>query len=526
MSNPNGDLKLVLISRQEAQTQFKGESISWNVFPYFKGNSSVDYDIFEQINLYLKQLPVQTQENIFQCHKKIAKLLETPSVTLDKDLRGLVKILLDNIDIHQVKYWVDLLAPISVPTVLEDVFVDSDENTGNRNRTYIKEDYRWLVAASIILRLCTPIWGTYIANTNKEKGNNFKEYFAAELLLDSYINDSIPLQKLRLFVIENIPKDKSMISATLAAFSEEDFPEWIARLVIIKKLAMEDLRGHNNDSHLIKVIFQFIKQKLKNVDNSFYGSIKEKFETETSSTGDDTNNLSKIEGYKIRQELSAGDVALIRVSLRDPMRIAERLSPGIDSKMVFESIESVKVLENSIIQKAQKALLQYVFKPVSPPSGILLLNKVDLVRNIGVMQAILWRAGWYELAALSSAIKIVNNEFLNLSFTGVRSRITKQQTDRLDYLYPYTKRPQGKQKIVKNQNVAIQEIERLTDSFISNDWKLTIPQQWINEANIPMKVSRYSAPADIRVRIADFVIAIAEHQYPFAKHKSEIVSSN
>lgn len=527
MPNADDGLKIVLVSRHEAQTRFKGESISWNVFPYFKGNNALEYDLFEQVNLFIQQIPIQNQERIFHCYKKIANLLETPSITLDRDLRVLVgELINNNIDLNQIKNWVDLLAPIAVPTVLEEIYVETDENTGNRNRTYIKEDYRWLVALCIAFRFITPIWGNYIASTSKEKGNNFKEYYAAELLLDSYLNDSIPMQKLRMFVIENIPKDRSMISAVLAAFSEEDLPEWFTRLVVIKKLSIEDIRGNNNDSHLIKVIFQFIKQKLKNADNSFYGNIKEKFETESSTSGDDTNNLSKIEGYKIRQELSAGDVALIRVSLRDPYRIAKRLCPNIDSNLIEESIASVKVLENHIIEKTQKAILQYVFKPICSPSGILLLDKIDLVRNIGVIQAILWHSGWHEIAAICSGIKIENSEFLNLSFSGVRSRITKQQTDKLDYLYPYTKRPQGKQKIIKNQNVAIQEIERLSDSFIANDWKLNIPQRWINEAQLTMKHSRYTVPADIRVRVADFVIAIAEHQYPFAKHRSEITSVN
>src|SRR5690606_26855051 len=195
--------------------------------------------------------------------------------------------------------------------------------------------------------------------------------------------------------------------------------------------------------------------------------------------------------------------------------------PTIDLKLVDEAISIVKPLENEIISRSQKALVQYIFKPVCPTSGILLLKKVDLVRNMGVALALLWNAGWYDIAALMPAIEIPNDEYLSLGFSGVRARITKAQHEKLEYLYPYTRRPQGKQRIIKNQSPAVAEIERLNEDFIRNDWKLMIPQHWFDSVKLNYRTSRYSAPADIRIKIADFVIALAEREFPFAQHKDE-----
>lgn len=515
MSSQTKQLKLVFLNKSEAQTTFGEDKISWNVFPYFKGNSSIEYDVFKEVNDYIETLPLKRQEALFTFYREIYELIEYPKITFDYDLRIKVAQFLSLIDLNDIKNWIDLKAHIIIPSVLEEFYVESDENSGNRNRTYIREDYKWLIAMAIYLRFMTPIWGEYIARTAKEKGNNFKEFYAAELIEDSAIQDSIPMQKLKLFVLENIPVEKPLLSSTLAAFSEEDFPSWVLRLVLVKKLAVEDIRGLNNDSHLIKVIFQFIRQRLRNVDNSFYGEIKGKFQEEGATTGDDTNNLSKIEGYKIRQELSSGDVAFIRYSLKDPMVVARKLNPNISEDLVFQAIESTKALEQVVIDRAQRAFLQYVFRPIVSPSGMMLLNKIDLIRNLGVAQAVLWQAGWFDIAALMTGIRIDTDDYMNIAYSGVRSRITKAQTDKLDYLYPYTKRLQGKQKIAKNQNVAMIEIERLNDDFIGFDWKLCIPQVWIEKANLPIKSTRYSVPLDIRVKIADFVISIAENKYPF-----------
>lgn len=521
MTQQSEFLRFKFISKHEATISYGSESLSWNIFPYFKGSKVLTYDIFEQINDYLKQSNKQTQSDLFEVYKRIHALLELPTPNLDIDLRKLVSELYSKLNFDDVKNWIDIKANIIIPSDLHEVYEVTDENTGNRNRTYIKEDYRWLITLSVALRLMLPIWGEYITKTHKEKGNNFKEYYAASLLDSSYIATSLPMIKLKNFVIENIPKEKTITSALMAAFSAEDFPEWLSRLVIVRKICLEDIRGMDINSHLIKVVFQYVKHQIRTVDSKFLGIIKEKFTTESNNTGDDTNNLSKIEGYKIRQEIAAGDVALIRMSLNDPHYVASKLCPGITKKIVDEGIRAARVLENEFIHKQQRTLLQYIFKPICPPAGLLLLNKVDLVRNMGVGLALLWNAGWYEIAALMTGIEVPNDEFLSIGFSGVRARITKVQQDRLDKLYPYTRRPQGKQRIVKNQNVAALDVERLFDSFIKNDWKLIIPQMWLDKVELDMRVSKYVAPADIRIKLAEFMIAIADKELPFSIHKNE-----
>lgn len=522
MSDKANQLVIRFVSKHEAQVLFGDEMISWNIFPYFKGSNTLTHDIFEQINDYLKQVSKDKQKKIFNCYKGIFSLLETPTSSLDNDLKKLVAELYNNIDLNDIKNWIDIKANIVIPTKLEEIYQDTDENTGNRNRTYIKEDYRWLLALSVALRLMLPVWGEYISRTHKEKGNNFKEYYAAALLELSNIQNSIPMTKLKLFVIENIPKDRAITSALMAAFSAEDFPDWLGRLVIVRKLCLEDIRGVNTKYHLIEVIFQYIKHRIRTVDSNFFGIIKEKFTPESNNTSDDNNNLSKIEGYKIRQEIAAGDVALIRKSLSDPYDVARKLAPDIDLKLVDEAIKIVSPLENIIIEKAQKTLLQFVLRPVCPPSGVLLLKKVDLVRNMGVALAVLWNAGWYDIALLMTALEIPNDEYLSISFTGNRTRITKAQMDKIDYLYPYTKRPQGKQRVVKFTNVAVAEIEKLNEVFIKNDWKLLVPQSWLNKSNLTYKLNKHTAPADLRNILADFVIALAENERPFSKHKDKL----
>src|SRR5690606_1175071 len=156
------------------------------------------------------------------------------------------------------------------------------------------------------------------------------------------------------------------------------------------------------------------------------------------------------------------------------------------------------------------------------PQGLLLLYKLQLVQCLGVAQAVLWHAGWYDIALLMTGIRIPNDDYLSIGMTGTKSRITKTQLEKLDQLFPYTRRLSGKNKDQKGINVAAQEIEKISELFTGNDWKLTVPQEWLTQANLNIKASRYTIPSDIRIRIADFIIAIAQYDLPFEKNKSQL----
>lgn len=521
MSDNVETLKLTILTRQDVELSFNGEKLVWNIFAFDKTSKNdrtmpgTGYDIFEQNNAYWATFSVEKQARIFAIYTEIFNLLDFIPLDMDWRLRSLVKSLYEEYDLDDLKKWVDYKAAILLPDNLDEVYVDSPEISGSRNRTYLKEDYKWLLVLSVALRAMIPIWGEYIAKTSKDKGTTYKEMFAARLLKGSKIEKSEPIEKLKIFITETIPAEKSKASAVLAGISEEDFPEWMTALTLVRRICIGDIRGLPDQAHLVKLIFQYIRYKVGAHENNFIGRVRDKDSEATSS--DEVKNLSTIEEYKMRQEISAGYIGILKFGLRSHQKVLKRICPGIAAARVNESIQiCTRNLANVSINQGQVAIVQYLLAPVIPPQGVMHLPKRTLIHYIGVIQAILWHHGHHEMAMLVGAEGISNSDYLSIGHTTSRTRILKEQLTELETLFPFNRRPSGKQKTVKIQNTGVIAIDELFDIFTANDWKLNIPESWLVEAGITnVRINRFPTSNDIKVKIATLVIEIAKHETPF-----------
>ncbi len=179
----------------KALLEHNGEELAWNAKTFDKSNYVKQEDPFEQINGFWAYLPPATQDKIFNVYKKIFAAFEEGSNTDTwmRLIRPLVTELFQYHDLADVKHWMDYHSSVRMPNDLDDVFSEKDDGSLTRERTYLKEDYRWLIASAIALRCMLPILGEFISRTGKEIGNTFKEYHATKLLAFSNINNSEPM---------------------------------------------------------------------------------------------------------------------------------------------------------------------------------------------------------------------------------------------------------------------------------------------------------------------------------------------
>lgn len=493
--------------------EHNGEKISWNICLFDKMSMGDNIDPFEQINGYWLKVPMDTQNKIFAIYKRIKDVFDSVwnTTELTKELYVLVKDLYDLNDIADIRHWIDFHSTLALPDGLKDSFKESHETPGTRERTYLKEDYKWLVALSVALRAMIPIWGEFIARTKKEAGTVFKEYYAFKLLAFSNISKCEPMERLRIYVEHSLPSDKSKSAAILGGLSSEDFPTWILALVTIRRLSIGDVRGIDPKSSLVTFIYKFIGQKAQGHDNSFIGMVKEKI---TEGQGQDgENNLSKLEGYKVKQEIPAGDIAIISHYLNNVHELARKICPNISIELVDMSIANMQSLNIEQIWKPQIILTQWVLKAAIPPRGLLLINKTLSLKAMGVAQAILIHKEHFELAGLLSAIEQDNDDELSMGGSDSRARITKDQIAQLDVLYPFSRKPIGKQKVLKLINPAVDAIDSMAVLFSAKDWRLTLPNELVVKITNNPNNRRYSTPYNIKNLLADLVISIANRSF-------------
>lgn len=498
----------------EVILEHKGVQIGWNMALFDKASFNGEFDIFEQINGYWGHLSMDIQDKIFDVYQRIKDVFD--SVWENNELtRQLYKLIAELYEHHQltdIKFWISFRSNIVVPHGLREEFKESHETPGTRERTYLKADYEWLVALSVALRPMVPVWGEFINRTRKDAGTVFKEYYAFQLLAYSNIYNAEPMERLRVYVEHSLPAEKSKAAAIFGGISSEDFPMWVLGLVVVRRLSIGDVRGTDPGTTLVSFIYKYIGQKVKGHDNNFIGMVKDKQVEGQGQEGE--NNLSKLEGYKIKQEIPAGDIAIIEHCAKKPMELARRLCPEIDEKLVKESIDAVfATLQSHKIFVPQMTIVQWVVARVLPPRGMLHLKKTTVLTVMGVVQAILWHKQHYELAALMTAIEQDNDDEMQLGGTDSRARIPKDILEQLEALYPFSRRPTGKQRNVKRVNPAVETIDELSKGFGQHDWRLTLPSSWVEQVTGNKNNRRYSVPHDIKIKLATIVIQIAQRGF-------------
>lgn len=489
--------------------------ITWNIALFDKMSFSGEFDIFEQINGYWGHLPKTDQDKIFDIYKRIRIVFDEVWETneLTRQLHVLIKELYQFHELADVKHWKDFHSNLILPAGLRDAFMESHETPGTRERTYLKEDYHWLVTLSIALRAMIPIWGEFISRTKKDTGTTFKEYYAFQLLAYSNIYKSEPMERLRVYVEHSLPPDKSKSAAILGGISSEDFPLWVLGLVVVRRLSVGNVLGTDPSSSLVTFIYKYIGQKVKGHDNSFIGMVKDKPFEGHGQEGE--NNLSRLEGYKVKQEIPAGDIAIIGFYAQDIDALALLICPDIDLNLVRLSEISVQALSHEHIWPPQIALIQWVLKQKQaiPPRGLQHLSKTSILRCMAVTQALLWHRNHYELAALLSSVEQSNVDEQQLGGTDSRARISKDQMEVLETLFPYSRRPTGKQKLTKRPNPAADSIDSMSVLFSEHDWKITLPSEWVAQVTSNRNNRRYAVPQNVKILLANLVIQIAQRTF-------------
>jgi hypothetical protein len=488
-------------------------AIYWNVALFDKTSYSGDFDIFEQINGYWASLPMPRQDAIFAVYQQIREAFDTIWDTNELTMK-LYQLIHDLYELHPLKelgHWLYFHGNLSMPASVRNSFDENNDGSVRRETTYVAPDYRELVALSVGLRVMIPIWGVFISHTKGTVGNAFKEYYAYQLLTHTNLIHSEAMDRLRVYVERSLPADKSKSAAILGGLSSEDFPIWMLGLVLVRRLSIGDVRGLDPKSNLITFIYKYIDQKAKGSDNSFVGVVKEKKVEGVGQEGE--NNLSKLEGYKIKQEIPQGDIAILSYPVQDAFRVAQKICPDIPAELIKQSLESTQALGNSQIWHPQTTLAQWVLAPAIPPRGMLHLSKQLTVYAMAAAQACLWHRGHHEIAALMTALEQDNRDAQQLPGTDSRARIQKEQLELLDKLYPYSRKLTGKKQAPKKANPAVEAIDSISTSLSQHAWRLTLPADWVQQITGNKNNRRYSVPADIKIKLANLAIAIAQRSF-------------
>ena len=488
------------------------ESLIWNIISFDRATFN-EVDLFSHINKYWESFSEQDQLKIFNIYKDIRVAFDEiwERSKLTAELYVLVAKLLDTHDLKDAQHWILFHSGVYLPPNLDIEYNNTTNSPGSREQTYLKEDYIKLVTLTLILRTLIPVWGEFISRTRQEAGTNFKEYYAFQLVCKSKLAYCEAIEKLTTYIEYSIVPDKSKSASIIGGISTEDFPIWILGLVLVRRLCLGDITGVNQKATLVTFIYKFITQKIKGNDNNFAGMVKDKIFDDSGSDGD--SNISKLEGYKAKQEIPAGDIILLEYAMRDTYALAAKLAPTMERALLDRALETTMVLNDQVIQDPQIALLQWVMKPVISPRGILYLGKNTIVRLLALCQSVLIHRGHYALAGLCTSIVNTNLNEIQISGVDSRARIPKELLEELFKYYPFTKRVGGKQKVLKPLNQAVIAIDTVAEQFSELDWLITADDSLLPLITEGSNNRRYVIQHNFKITLANLVIEIAKRNW-------------
>lgn len=497
---------------KELVIEHAGAELSWDVSNFDKKYLGELYDVTKHINEYWARLPGHRQEKVYGIYAKIHLALDTHTDVhpLIAAMLPLMSELYAEHSIEEMSHWISFFSDIAVPSAFHAEYIDSEEKTGTREKTYIQSDYKHLLTLVMCLRSMLPVWGQFIKRTSRESGTLFKEFYAFQLISQTPLMNSEAMDKLRMYVGRNIQADKPMASSIMAGVGSQAYPSWLLGLVVVRRLSMGDVTITNPKTHLVTLVFNYVSNKVTGSNNGSFGGMVKSKEFESSNVASDMN-VSRLEGYKLKQEAPIGDMVVLEYFMDDPLKVLLLLKPDANVARFQKLLQHAQTLQSETICKPQIVLTQWVLKPVFPPRGLLHLSKQATISAVAVAQTVLWENGHAELACLLTAVASNNESAMALGGTDSRAKITKAQMDLLTQLYPYG-RALSTRKVTKPANVAALAIDSVTAMLGQRDWVLTVPDDMATHVTHKETQRRYSCPGNIKVLLADLVIRIAQRR--------------
>lgn len=516
-----------LVSGSPVCYAIHGDStLAFTVSSFGRNNFTKGFDVFEHINQFWSEQTEEFQKNVFNLYKDINDVFLAVAGSDEEMKQELIRLITKLTDMHdyQTMYdWMIFRSNIIVPERIESDYVQSPDRQGSREQTYIKSDYTKLVAMVLVLRTMIPVWGVYISNTRKETGNTFKEFYAIQLLQNTKIYQSEPMNKVRSHIECRVQDDKFNPATIIDGICSEDFPLWMLGLTVIKRLCVGDIRGIDPHVHLVSYMYKFISHKMNGDDIKAEDMVKPK--TAGGDSKDLEAKLSTLERYKIKFDVAMGDIEELEYiingnaspdSLEADMtvvRLAQRLSSHVTDQMVMDAIRSSQQLLKHDLYPPQITLMQWVMKPVLPPRGAMYLSKPSIVKALAVTQAVLWARGHKTLALIASSYVHMDDYEMVIGSVESRQRIPKELLARLDELYPYHRIQGGKKSGQKPVNNTVKSIEILADNLGMFPRVATASSQYTAEVLGKSNSRRIQIPANIKILLAELVIEIGAQSW-------------
>lgn len=529
-------MKVYLSSQKPKTTVIEHRSFSNNVLQSLEFSNNTlaktsfvqavndENPIFKHLNAYLEKLTDKKQDEIFDILSEIQSEIENANSleVTNKHLRILFVHLF-----QRIKYDEILNLVVNDKKFSEDITLPSFENIKHKyenigdnytkEKTYIFSEYQELIALIIQLRIMFPIWAHYIEVFSSNLGTNYKEFEAFKLIEDSNVFNNKAMQKLVRYVQANTP-DEGSKAAIIDFISSEDYPLFNLALVVVRKICTMEIRNPG-ERHpiLIMHISTHVREKITNNDKKQGSIIVNKIGQNDKSSSEE-RQVSMYERFKIRDKLDIGQKVFLNENVVNALKLAQQLKPGIDLDLVTSVIAKTIDMGNTPVENVQKIILKNFISSVISPQVVDLMERDILINSLGAVAAVLYCEGMPEIAQFCTASVVPSDGNAVIATDNHQNKITTELRDTLAALMPFQR--SGKSKAV--QSPIVENIDMIFKELVNKVWHSNLPDHlFIDNGAI---VRRIKIPSNLRIKLAQFAIYIAERPSPICNVEEKLTN--
>jgi len=497
----------------------RGETLTWDVYKTYKGGSNKNNNdegdalssgLFDEINEYLATLSKSDQDRLWNVYRQSKHVLNTgdDTASISTQLRALVKEMYEIIDFDDLREFVLKNIKFPYPSSVRETL---SENYASRpaDTTYIAEDFRGLVVLTIAFRPMVPIWGEFVQIAIKDPPPNNREAQAFRLLRDSSIIQRPELKRLQRYVeaaTEKTATSDRFIIPTLRGLGSAEVGIWLTATVCVRRLPTAPILRATEKDHVIARVHFSLDNKLSSLDRDMGGMFGSKMKEKRSTGGNGDENSSLVDAYKMKPDITDGDIAMLNEYAKDPYKLLAIRCPDVPVAYLDEALKIARTVQHD--EYDQTYLTKIVIHRALSHQAVDLLLIEPLRNCMAVAQACLWHWGFPQLAALVTSIprQIDNGYFVGAAHE-TRARLLRVQMEAMEKIYTHSfATRKSAEPNVRQTNVAARATDRLAEILSSTDWELRAPPELLAKLDRRSNSVTYSVPPDIRIVIGNLYL--------------------
>lgn len=504
---------------QYVEITHNGEKLKWDISPYSRRDrsESASQAIFDELNNFLGSRPLERQQQIFDIYRAIREDLGKGYAmnSLQRSLQYRIRDLYKLIPYDELEDWVRRDSGLRVPASIKVAHAPDDPaDPAYLSQTYLHRDYVELMTLAIIERPMVPVWGEYMRMAKMFSGNDRKELECLRLLFYTPIVVCRPYLRLREYIVARAAshqKQGPSQATVMGGMGSSELPEWLMSITTVRRLAICPIISPDENTHIVTNLHQFLVFNLRAMDRKFGGrfggSITDK---EKTASQKEESNDSYMEMYKIKADVSDGDISKVNVYPEHVQSMIDHLDTTIPMEYYVACRDALRPIEHLPVLEHQELLVQWVIHHVISAHSIPLVGKQPLLNIMAVVQAALWHWDLPSLAVMVSATPVIHGDEVILSGTEIRGRMPKDQSELLSQIFRHYRQPRQQNAAPKTYNVAVKAIETFCVMAGQNEWQLNAPTELKYRATTPENFNRYEVTADVRSALTRLILKITQ----------------